>query len=385
MTVRTRLVVLLVTAPIIAFALVGGVLGKALKSEETYQHLRVFEDVVSLISGNYVEEADMNRVMRGAMRGLAEGLDPDSAYLSADEVRAVEKGDKAQAGETGLELTRSYYLRVIAARDRTPAAKAGLQPGDFIRAIDGKSTREMSVFEGTRALRGAPGSKVTLLVIRGNAADPHPVDLVREAQASPVDVSSRLEGKAGYLRVPAFGPGVVRAISTHVAELARGGATGLAIDLRSTATGELETGVAVSRLFVPAGTLVQKEVRGSARQSVTAAANDGAIKLPVVLLVDAGTSGAAELFAAALSGNQRATLVGERTQGRVAMQKLVRLPDGSGMLISNAWYLAPSGAPIHEKGLTPTVAVDVPDVEFGTPPPATDILLQKALETLGKQ
>jgi carboxyl-terminal processing protease len=385
MTVRTRLVVLLVTAPIIAFALVGGVLGKALKSEETYQHLRVFEDVVSLISGNYVEEADMNRVMRGAMRGLAEGLDPDSAYLTADEVKVVDKGEKGQAGETGLELTRSYYLRVIAARDRTPAARAGLQPGDFVRAIDGKSTREMSVFEGTRALRGAPGSKVTLLVIRGNAADPHAVELVRETQPSPIEVSSRAEGKAGYLRIPAFGPGVVRAVSTHAAELARGGATGLAIDLRSTATGELETGVALSRLFVPAGTLGLKDVRGGARQTITAAAGDGAIKLPVVLLVDSGTSGAAELFAAALSGNQRATLVGERTQGRVAMQKLVRLPDGSGMLISNAWYLAPSGTAIHEKGLVPTVIVDVPDVEFGTAAPTTDILLQKALETLAKQ
>jgi carboxyl-terminal processing protease len=381
MTVRTRLIVLLVTAPIIAFALVGGVLGKALKSEETYQHLRVFEDVVSLISGNYVEDADMGRVMRGAMRGLAEGLDPDSAYLSPDEVKSVEKGEKGLPGETGIELTRSYYLRVIAARDHTPAAKAGLQAGDFIRAIDGKSTREMSVFEGTRALRGAPGSKVSLLVIRGNAADPHTVDLVRETPPPP-DVTARMEGKAGYLRIPAFGPGVAKAVTSHVADLARAGATGLAIDLRSTATGDLETGVALSRLFVPAGTLAVKEVRGAARQPITAAANDGAIKLPVVLLVDSGTSGAAELFAAALAGNQRATLVGERTQGRVAMQKLVHLPDGAGMLISNAWYLTPSAAQLHEKGLVPGVAVDVPDVEFGAPAPTTDIVLQKAIEKL---
>src|SRR5512133_2698676 len=200
MTARTRLIVLLVTAPVIAFALVGGVLGKALTREETYQHLRVFEDVVSLISSNYVEEADMNRVMRGAMRGLAEGLDPDSAYLSTDEVKLVEKGDKGAAGETGLELTRNYYLRVIAARDLSPAAKAGLQPGDFIRAIGGKSTREMSVFEGMRGLRGAPGSKVTLLVIRGNAADPHTVDLVREPVTA-ADVTSRPQDKAGYIRI----------------------------------------------------------------------------------------------------------------------------------------------------------------------------------------
>lgn len=109
---------------------------------------------------------------------------------------------------------------------------------------------------------------------------------------------------------------------------------------------------------------------------------DGAITLPTVLLVDNGTSGAAELFAAALSGNQRATLVGERTWGRAATQKLVQLPDGSGMLISNAWYLTPSGAPIHGKGLTPGVAVDGPDVDFGAPAPTADPIFQKGLEVL---
>jgi carboxyl-terminal processing protease len=389
MTVRTRLIVLLVTAPVIAFALVGGVLGKALTKEETYQHLRVFEDVVSLISSNYVEDADMNRVMRGAMRGLAEGLDPDSAYLTADEVKAAESGDKGLAGETGIELTRNYYLRVIAARDQSPAARAGLQPGDFVRAINGKPTREMSVFEGTRALRGAPGSKVTLLVIRGNAADPHSVELVREALPAPA-VTGRLEGKAGYIRVTAFGAAVPKAIAAQAADLLHAGATGLVIDVRGTATGSLESGLAASRLFVGAGTLAFKQVRDVAREAITAGGpgtNDGSIKAPAVVLVDNGTSGASELFAAALAGNQRATLVGEHTEGRAAMQKLVKLPDGSGMLISNAWYLTPSGAPIHDKGLVPGVAVESPDVEFGAPAPTADPILKKGLETLaaGKQ
>jgi carboxyl-terminal processing protease len=384
MTARTRLIVLFVTAPVIAFALVGGVLGKAVTRDETYRHLRVFEDVVSLISSNYVEDADMTRVMRGAMRGLAEGLDPDSAYLSADEVKLAESDDQGLAGETGLELTRNYYLRVISARDTSPAARAGLRAGDFIRAINGKATREMSVFEGMHALRGAPGSKVTLLVIRGNAADPHTVDLVREARTGP-DVSGRVDGAAGYLRIAGFGPGVAKAVSTQAADLARQGATGLVVDVRNTATGPLENGLAVGRLFVAAGTLAFKEVRGADRQPVTAGGtgtSDGAIRLPAVVLVNDGTAGAAELFAAALSGNQRAQLVGERTVGRAAMQKLVRLPDGSGMLISNAWYLTPAGAPINEKGLTPAVAVEAPEVEFGAPAPTTDPILQKGLELL---
>jgi carboxyl-terminal processing protease len=239
----------------------------------------------------------------------------------------------------------------------------------------------MSVFEGSRALRGAAGSKVALMVIRGNAADPHNIELVREPVSGP-DVTSRMQGKAGYIRIASFGPNVAHAVASQAAELVKSGATGLVVDVRSSASGELEAGLSVARQFVPSGTLAFKEAKGAARQPVMAVAGDGAIKLPVVVLVDNGTGGPAELFAAALSGNQRATLVGEHTVGRAAMQKLVRLPDGSGMLISNAWYLTPSGTPINEKGLAPALAVEVPDVDFGNPPPATDAILEKGLETL---
>ena len=122
-------------------------------------------------------------------------------------------------------------------------------------------------------------------------------------------------------------------------------------------------------------------MRGAARQTIAAAAGDGAITMPTVLLVNGGTSGAAELFAAALAGNQRAKLVGERTQGRTALQKFVPLPDGAAMVVSNGWYLTPAGDPILERGLTPGVVVDVPDLDFGAAPPATDPILQKAIET----
>jgi len=384
MTARTRLVVLFVTAPVIVFALVGGVLGKSWTREEVYQDLRVFEDVVSLISSNYVEDVELSKVMRGAMRGLAEGLDPDSAYLTPEELRRFEGADKMPAAGVGVELTRQYYLRVIAARDGSPAAKAGLRPGDYIRAVNGKPTREMSVPEGMALLRGAAGSKVSLLVIRGNAAEPHPVELVREVPNG-ADVTARIEqGHVGYVRIASFGPGVAAAVSAKVAELAQAGVTALALDIRNTATGALDAGLDTARVFVASGTLALKETKGAARQPVTADGTGSTVKLPAVVLVNDGTSGAAELFAAALAGNQRAELLGERTQGRAAMQKLVRLPDGAGMLISNAWYLTAAGDPIHEKGLTPAVAVEVPEVEFGATPPAADPILEKALERLKK-
>src|SRR5713101_5222948 len=184
MSSRTRMIVMSISAPVIAFAIVGGFLGKVMAREDTYQHLKIFDDVVSLISSNYVEEADIDKVMRGAMRGLADGLDPDSAYLTVAEVRQVESGAVLPPGGVGLELTRQYYLRVIAARDNSPAAKAGLRTGDYIRAINDTPTRDLSVREGTRMLRGAAGTKVSLTVIRGNASDPRVIELTRVAEPS---------------------------------------------------------------------------------------------------------------------------------------------------------------------------------------------------------
>src|SRR3954471_23641830 len=181
MTSRTRLWVLAISTPVIAFAIIGGYLGQAMAAkDDAYQHLRVFEDVVSLVLNNYVEEVNVQTAMRGAMRGLADGLDPDSAFLTPDLVKTVESNASAGPADIGVELTRQYYLRVVSAREGSPAAKAGLRTGDYIRAIDAKATRDMSAYEGERMLHGAAGSKVTLLVIRGNAADPHEISLVRE-------------------------------------------------------------------------------------------------------------------------------------------------------------------------------------------------------------
>src|SRR5215218_10673407 len=173
MTSKTRLSILLVSTPILAFVIVGGLIGQERPpGDRVFRHLKVFSDVVNLVMSNYVEEVKVDRAMEGALKGLADGLDPDSAYLDAKQVKSVTAGESLADGDVGLELTRQYYLRVIAARDGSPAAKAGLQTGDFVRAIDGKPARDLSVFEGMRLLRGIPGSKVTLTVIRGNAAEP---------------------------------------------------------------------------------------------------------------------------------------------------------------------------------------------------------------------
>src|SRR4051812_15803855 len=419
MTTRTRLSILLISTPLLAFVVFGGVLGRASGGDQTFQHLRIFEDVVSLILNNYVEEPKVDKVMEGAMRGLADGLDPDSAYLTVSDVKALDPSEKVPAGDVGVELTRQYYLRVIAARDDSPAAKAGLQTGDYVRAIDGKPSRDLSVFEGMRMLRGAPGSKVTLTIIRGNAAEPRQVELVREKTPGAVVTGKMLQPDLGYIRIAAFGADAAAKVRSQAADLQKTGATHLIVDVRHTAEGAFDTGIDVARAFVKSGTLAMiagrdpqqpkgqdvggnnsgllntqppatktdpsaKPSAGAIKETISAKAGDGAIALPVTVLVTTGTSGAAELFAAALDGNKRADLVGERTLGRAGIQKLVRLPDGRGLWLTSAHYLTPDGVSIQGHGLTPDVAVDEPDVDFDQPKPTTDPVLEAAVARIKK-
>ena len=293
----------------------------------------------------------------------------------------MESNTSAGPADVGVDLTRQYYLRVVSARDGSPAAKAGIRSGDFIRAIDNRPTRDMSAFEGSRLLHGAPGTKVSLLLIRGNAADPHMVDLVRELPAGAEMTSRMADATTGYIRVVDFTKDSPAKFKQAFDALAKTGAAKYVIDLRGTARGDLDDGLAASHLFVKFGTLGIRLTKGDLKDAVTAQATDGAITAPVVLLVDQGTAGAAEIFAAALDGNKRADLVGEHTLGRAARQKLIKLPDNSGLWLTYLRYLTPSSDPIHEKGLEPDVDVEQPEIEFGSEAPATDATLRKRSNT----
>ena len=385
MTARTRIWVLVVSTPVIAFAIIGGYLGQAMTRDETMRNLRIFEDVVQLVVENYVEDVDVRKAMAGALRGLTDGLDADSAYLTPALVKTFESNTTPPAGDVGIDLTRQYYLRIVSARDGSPAAKAGLRTGDYIRAIDGRPTRDMSAYEGAHLLRGAPGSKVALLVFRGNAAEPTEMTIVRERITGPELTTRMANPTTAYVRIVEFSSESSARIRQAFDALAKTGARSYIIDLRGTARGDVDHGIAAARLFVRSGTLAIRETKGGKDTITAAAGSDGSITARVVLLVDQGTSGAAEVFAAALDGNNRTELIGERTTGRAARQQLVKLPDGSGLLLSSTRYLSPSSEPIHAEGLTPDVPVDQPDVELGIEAPPGDPTLDKALEHLTAQ
>lgn len=392
MSSKSRWLLFVVSTPLVILAAVGGLLGANLEpptpvtptsvSQGSIKHLRVFEDVISLIMSSYVEPADPDRVMEGAMRGLADGLDPMSAYLTAEEVAIAQSNTAPPAGDVGLVVSRQFYLRIVGVRDGSPAARAGLRTNDFIRGIDGKPTREVSAFTGMRLLRGEPGTTVELVVLRGNAAEPHVVKLTREPVKGEAVTTTRRPDGSAVVRVTSFDTGTAAALGAAMTALQKANAPGAVIDLRGTADGPMSEGLAAARWFVKSGTIGIRQARDKAREVTTAADGDGQITMPLALLVSNGTAGAAEIFASALHRNGRGDIVGEPTAGLAADQRLIALPDNRGLWMTYARYMATDDEPIHGRGLLPTVPVESPSVPFDQAPPANDDMLNRAIERL---
>ena len=382
---RFRLLALVVSLPLVLVVVLGGVFSSASARQGSFPHLRVFEDVVELIRHAYVEEVPMDEVMEGALRGLADGLDGDSAYLTPSEAKLVESNAPQGAADVGLVLSRQYYLRVIAAREGSPAYKAGIRSGDYVRAIDSTPTREMSVVEGTRRLRGDAGSSVKVTVIRGSTTDPRELTLVRERAPAESVTSRKLAQGPGYIRVTSFAGTAPAALKAAALKFQSENAPSIIIDLRNTAEGPIGAGIEAARAFIATGVIATRATRGDTKETIEAGAGDGAVKTPIVLLVSNGTARAAEVFAAALAGAKRAEIVGEPTQGSAGDQKLVKLPQGRGLWLTWARYQTRDGKNIHEEGLTPDVIVEEPNVEFDEVPPAGDAMLDKAIERATKK
>lgn len=383
MTSKTRWLVLLVSTPLVFLVGVGGLLGsQASARQRSITELLTFNEVLQIVLQTYVEDVNPDRIMDGAMRGLADSLDASSAFLTAEELRTV--NEPPPPADVGLTVTRQFgYLRILGVREGSPAARARLRTGDFIRMIDDVPARDISAFAGMRKLRGAPGSKVTLVVFRNSAADPHTITLVREAPTAPRTTSRKLSGGEAYVRVSSFGPETVADLKKEIGALGSAANAGLIIDLRGTSDGAAADGAQAARLFIKSGTVATRAGREEKDRTVIAAqAGDGTLTMPVVLLVSTGTAHAAEVFAAALADADRADLVGEPTAGLAGEQRLVRLPEGVGLWMTHARYLRADGKPIHEEGLDPDVATDPVIVDFGEEPPAGDPALDKAVERL---
>jgi carboxyl-terminal processing protease len=383
MSPRTRLIVAVASTGIIGYVAVGSLLGRVL-GDTSYGQLAIFNEVVRLVLDAYVEPVNVDRAMAGARLGMADALDGDSAYLDADQFRLYQQEATGGDADVGLVLTRRFaFVMVVAARPGSPAERAGLEPGDLVKSIDGRHTRPMPAVVADRLLHGAPGSAVKLGILRAGA-DPFDVSVVRERIVAAAPDGRMLEAGTGYVKVSDFTPATAEDVRTRVEALKREGATRLVLDLRDAAWGDPELGARVAEVFLQGGPVAKLVGQRVEEKVLEADPARSAWAGPLVTLVDNGTAGPGEIVAAALADSGRSQLVGERTFGRAGVTRAVPLPEG-GLVLTVAKYLSPKGTSIHGQGLEPSVPVaseteadqDLPE---GTPHP--DHILDKALEIL---
>jgi carboxyl-terminal processing protease len=384
MNPKLRLAIAVLSTGLIFYIALGSFLGRVL-GDTTYGQLALFNEVVRIVLDSYLEPVNLDRAMAGANLGLGDALDGDSAYLDDAEYRAYESAMN-EPGDIGLAVARRFsFLIVSAVRPGSPADKSRIRVGDVIKTIDGKHSRLLSVPVAEGLMRGAPGSVIKLKLLRARS-EVEDFELVRERLLPLTTESRMLEGTIGYLKIPEFAPGTAEDVETSLQSLARGGATGLALDLRGSSHGEPEHAVKVAQLFLKDGVITRLVSRRSGERSFAA---DGSARftLPVAVLVDSSTGGPGEVLAAALSEGTKAPLVGERTFGRAAVQKTIEMAEGA-LVLTVAKYVSPKGQEIHGKGLEPSVPVqaaeeaDEEDAAAEAAAPQPDTILEKAIEIL---
>lgn len=305
----------------------------------------------------------MNKVQEGAMRGLIDALDPYSSFLTTEQVAAIEKRKASGNAGIGLVLSKRADVMYVVSQTRNgPADSAGLRAGDYVVAVDGKSTDDMSIMEAMSLLRGAPGSKVKITVFRGSRPKPLDFELVRTAEAATQVTSKMLNGNVGLLDVSSLEGVDIDQVRLKLKTLISAGAQKMILDLRDCADGAPADGAALANLFLKSGVIYYSQNReGQKVQEVTASPDKFVSDLPMVVLINGSTAGAAEIVAGALKDDKRADVVGERSFGIGSAQKKIALKSGAILYLSVAKFYTPGGQMIEndetprETGIKPTI------------------------------
>lgn len=343
--------------------LTSGVHHGVTAQEETYEKLKVFTEVLSIVQSNYVDEVNSKDLLYGAVRGMLETLDPHSSFLTPENFREMQVETQGSFGGLGIEITvKDRQLTVVAPIEGTPADRAGLQAGDRIVEIDGKPTKDLTLQEAVRRLRGPKGSKVTIGVMRDGWTEPKPFEIVREViQVRSVRSKDLGEG-IGYLRVNSFQERTGKDLEKTVEQLTKDGAKAFILDLRNNPGGLLNQAVYVSDLFLDKGQLIVYTSGRLKNQDLrfTAEHSSNFPKFPMVVLVNGGSASASEIVAGSLQDHKRAVVLGTKTFGKGSVQTVIPLTDGSGLRLTTAKYFTPSGRSIHGTGIEPDIVVEPP-------------------------
>jgi carboxyl-terminal processing protease len=337
----------------------SGVSAATEPQDGAYRQINVYSEVLRHIQTDYVEEPNINAVTNGALRGLLESLDADSSYLTADDYKAF-KADKGGKAQVGINVSKRFgYATVVSVVPGSPADKANLSDGDIIEAIGSQDTRDISLAMIQLLLQGQPGSELTLSVVRPRKSAPDKIVLTRVASALPPVTETMYENASIlYLKPGVLDHDHVQQIETKLKGMSKAGNKKILLDLRDVAAGDMPEATRLANFFLKDGTIAILEGQKVEKQTFTADASKSVnTTAPVVVLVNRGTAGPAELVAAALLDNKRADLVGEKTFGEGAQQKTFELPDGAALILSIAKYESPLGKKIQDDGVTPGVLV----------------------------
>ncbi|MBV9180761.1 MAG: PDZ domain-containing protein [Acidobacteria bacterium] len=398
MSRKLKTTILLASAGVLIFSLAGGITGVRASNDGAYRQLEVYSEVLSRVRSEYVEEPNLPAVTDGALHGLLESLDSNSSYLNPVQYKEYKAHKSSAKGDIGAAVSKRFgYASIVSVLPGGPADKAGLQDTDILEAIESKSTREMSLAEIRGLLSGEPGSTITFSVVRARRAEPQKVVITRELITVPPAQEKLLEDGIGEVRIDALSKGKSQEVATKIKALQKAGMKKLILDLRDCAEGDESEGIATANLLLNHGTITYLQGQKYPREAFNADPSKAITSVPLVVLVNKGTAGAAELVAAAVLDNARGDVVGDKTFGDGSVQKLIELDDGSALILSIAKYYSPQGKAIQDTAVTPNVVVadtsdDVPvpdedenavpaEIEKKTPPEHDD-QLQKAIQVL---
>ncbi len=336
-----------------------------------WQDARLLAEVLQRVKDDYVDTVTDQQLLEAAVRGMVAGLDPHSAFLDADEYEEIRVSTTGNYSGVGIEVTlEGGRVIVVSPIEDTPAARAGIRPGDEIVSVDGVPVDPVSIGDTIDRMRGAPGTDVRVSIAR--ATDGEPLDYVL-TRAS-VQVHSvkyeLLEPGYGYIRITHFSettPGDLDRAIGALEKAAGGALLGLVLDLRNNPGGVLESAVSVSDAFLDHGVIVK--ANGRTRDAcfvMDAHPGDLTHGARMVVLVNGGSASASEIVAGALKDHKRATLMGRRTYGKGSVQTVMPLSDGRAIKLTTSRYYTPSGESIHEKGIMPDIVIDPPPSETGS-------------------
>lgn len=371
MSFRGKMSILGLSAFIALYAVVGGMLSPWTRAQQPINdsgaQMRIFESVLQHIQNDYVDEPNLEKVRLGALRGLAGGLDPYSSYLTAEQVKDYNGASTSKKVGIGAEFSQvSLYLYVVSVTKGSNAERAGLKAGDVIEYIEGKASRDISLYDAKQMIAGDPGTQVNLRVLR-SGEKPQNIRVTRGAYKTP-QVETKVEpGKVGVIKVFSLEAGEANDIRNAVQGLTKQGIQKIVLDLRGVATGTIDEAAAVANLFIRDGELAKIVGKDNSVTKVFNADPSKAIfdgQLNVV--IDLGTAGAGEVVAGAILDRKRGEVVGERSFGAGVDQKLFPLRSGDGLLLTVAKWASPSGKPFlgedrASMGIKPSVEVKRPD------------------------